>query len=157
MTNFKMTVRADCALSACPPPPSAKKALTHWLRDGGWPLNMRSLPTPLLTASENKQTSLSTNLGSLLALGQWAAGGPHFWLQFWHPMWGCCVLAVFGFSRFPGVKSGHGNILSADDTYRMNVWKAFVWLIGKVLYEVEFSNLTTTRPELHITVRSEWM
>ena len=64
------------------PTPSLWQKSSYPLIDGvgSCPLNMSSPPTPLLTASENKQTSLSTNLGSLLALEQRATGGPHFWL-----------------------------------------------------------------------------
>ena len=34
MTNFKMTVRADCAVSACSTNPLSIKALAHWLSVG---------------------------------------------------------------------------------------------------------------------------
>ena len=72
MTNFKMTVRAGCAVSARSPLPP--KALAHWLSGvGGGGGGRESAfgqeckhPTPLL-ASEIKQTFVSTKLDSLLA------------------------------------------------------------------------------------------
>ena len=82
MTNVKMTVRADCAVSACSPLPASIKALAHWLSVGGVGLWTGLCPSPArLPASEIKQTSLPTNLASLLAL-EWRAARPHFRLQF---------------------------------------------------------------------------
>ena len=46
MTNFKMTIRADCAVSACSPLSPSIKALAHWLSvEGSRPLD-KSLPFP---------------------------------------------------------------------------------------------------------------
>lgn len=64
MINFKITVGADCAVSRCSPlPPPIKGSGT--LIDSGvsWSLDrgMPSPPTPLLRASEIKQTFHSTN------------------------------------------------------------------------------------------------
>ena len=65
MTNFKMTVRADSAVSACSSLPLSVKALASWL-SLGWeasrPLDRR-LPSqhhPCLLAYKIKQTFLST-------------------------------------------------------------------------------------------------
>ena len=61
-------------------------------------------PTPphpaRLPASEMKQTFLSTNLASLLALARQAAG-PTFADSFWLPTRGCCTLAISGFWGLP--------------------------------------------------------
>ena len=82
MTNFKATVRADCAVSVCSPLPLPLKALAHWLSGvGGVELWTGVCPQPSqLPASKIKQTFLSTNLISLLAFG-WQAAGPYFRLQ----------------------------------------------------------------------------
>ena len=57
ITNFRMTVRADCTLSACSPLPLSKKALAHWLSlgwgGGGRPLD-RHLPPPLVASIQNQ-------------------------------------------------------------------------------------------------------
>ena len=55
MTNFKMTVRADCVVSACSPLPLATKALAPWLSrvGGSWPLD-RSPPSPQVASVQNK-------------------------------------------------------------------------------------------------------
>ena len=69
MTSFKMTVRADCAVSAWSPLSLHVRALASWLLRG-W------------GESTFGQTVcfLSTNLASLLAIRRWAAG-PYFRLQ----------------------------------------------------------------------------
>ena len=70
MTVFKMTVRADYAVSACSPLLSYIEALAHWLSVGwgkSWPLDKTLSASPnLLPASLRKQTFLSTNLASLM-------------------------------------------------------------------------------------------
>ena len=87
MTNFKMTVRANCTFSACSPLPWPIKAPAHWLSVGGvwsWPLDI-CLSTPYhpsgWLASKIKWTFLSTNLASLMAFDRQAAR-PHFRLQY---------------------------------------------------------------------------
>ena len=84
MTNVKMTVRADCADSECSPLPLPIKALAHWL-SVRVSMSLDRCPPPSfparLPALKIKQTFLSTDLVSLLAFEQWAAG-PHFRL-FW--------------------------------------------------------------------------
>ena len=81
MTNFKMMVRADCAVSACSLLPLFIKALAHWLSPGGWRGSASghefTLPTPQpqLPASKIKQTLLSTNLASSSAF-EWQAAKP---------------------------------------------------------------------------------
>ena len=82
MTHFKMTVRADCAASACSPLPLSIKALAPDCQWGRRPLDslLRPPPHPQLPASKIKQTFLSTNLASLLAFERQVAG-PRFWLQ----------------------------------------------------------------------------
>ena len=85
MTNFKMTVRTDCAGSSCSPFPQPTKALAHWLSElgvvGSQPLGRRSLPLlPLVAGIKIKQAFFSTNLASLMAFEQRAARS-HFWLQ----------------------------------------------------------------------------
>lgn len=81
MTNFKRTIRANCAISVGSLFPLSIKALAPdcqgWERS--WPLD-RSLPPPQLLAW-NKQTFLSTKLAPLLAF-EWWASGPHFHLYF---------------------------------------------------------------------------
>ena len=88
MTNFKMTVRADRAVSACGHFPLSTNALAPWLSVGGWEVGLwtgvRPPPPPLPVASiQNKHTFLSTNLASLLAF-EWGAARPHFLLQFFY-------------------------------------------------------------------------
>ena len=81
LTNFKMTVRAECAPSACSPLPLPIESLAHWLA-GGWGNGLWTgvhLPH-WLPASKIKQTFLSTNLVSLMAFN-WQAARPYFWLQ----------------------------------------------------------------------------
>ena len=120
LTNFKMMVKADCAVSACTPPRAPPllsiETLVPWLQGGGvglwtgvypilWP------PPFQLLASKIKQTFPSTSLGFLLAFEQRAAG-PGFhnirkyiiyyginsnkWIQKSGPGWrhGCCFLAL---------------------------------------------------------------
>ena len=67
MTDFKTTVRADCAVSVCSLP-SSIKALVHWLLIvGGDKSSFRQKSSaPCLLASKIKQTFLSTSLASLL-------------------------------------------------------------------------------------------
>ena len=99
MTNFKMTVRADCAVSACNPLPRSIKALAHWLAVGGAAFVQESAYTPRFPASKIKQAFLSTSLASLLAFEQRAAG-PTFPNRFWFPAWGW-ALAISGSWVFP--------------------------------------------------------
>ena len=60
MTNFKMTVRADWAVSARSPFSPAIKTLPHWLSVAGVGLWTGVRPSPWLLASKIKQTLLST-------------------------------------------------------------------------------------------------
>ena len=53
MTNFKMTVGADCAVSAHSSHPPPIKALAHWLSEGSQPLDT-SPPYPPVTSLWNK-------------------------------------------------------------------------------------------------------
>ena len=71
MTDFKMLVRADCALSPCGLFPLPTETLAHWLSmvgGAGGSLWMGTLP-PLLVASiqTKKKSFLSPNLASSLA------------------------------------------------------------------------------------------
>ena len=69
MTNLKVTVRADCAVSACSRLLLSIKALAPLAASaGGVGL------CPQLLASEIKQTLLSSNLAYLLASEQQAVG-----------------------------------------------------------------------------------
>jgi len=81
MTNFRMTIRADCEVSACSPLPSSWKALAYWLVGVesalGWKFPSR------LQALEIKQTLLSTNFASLALEPQ--APEPTFANRFWRP------------------------------------------------------------------------
>ena len=79
MTSFKMTVKADYAVSAYIPPIYKSSCYLIVLEGGGRPLD-RHLPTPqsLFPASKIKQTFLSTSLASLMAF-EYRAVGPHFW------------------------------------------------------------------------------
>ena len=85
VTNLKMTVRTACAVSSCSPFPQPTEALAHWLSGlgvvGSQPLDRRPLPLlPLVAGIKIKQAFFSTNLASLMAFEQRAAGS-HFWLQ----------------------------------------------------------------------------
>ena len=93
-TNLKMTVRDDCAVFSCnsppPPPPHHTHTHTHTHTDSVYNTLTPCLsgekgvslwtdvhhPPPQLSASEMKQTSVSTNLACLLTFEQRAAG-PH--------------------------------------------------------------------------------
>lgn len=77
MTYFKRTVRTDYAVCAGSPLPPPAKALAHWLMVEGVSLWTGVHPPPQLPASEIKQTFLSTNVASLLALERRTAG-PNF-------------------------------------------------------------------------------
>ena len=83
MTNFMMTVKADCAISARDPFLCLQKLLPTdcVVSRGIWPLD-RCLPYPLVAGSKIKQTFLSTNLASLLAFERWAAR-PHLLITLW--------------------------------------------------------------------------
>ena len=83
-TNLKVTVRADCVVSACNPlcllvHPwiSPLKVLPTGYRWGGVSLWHKSALLTSWRSLEIKQIFLSTNLASLLAFEQQAAG-PHF-------------------------------------------------------------------------------
>ena len=83
MTNFKRTVRANCAVSVGSLLPLSIRALAPWLsglgeREVGLWTEVCPLPSCWL---EIKQTFLSTKLASLLAFEWWAAG-PHFQFYF---------------------------------------------------------------------------
>ena len=54
MTNFKMIVRADCAVSACSPLPPSIKALAHWLSVGGVGVWTEVCPSPPVVGIQNK-------------------------------------------------------------------------------------------------------
>lgn len=75
MTNLKVTVKADCAVSAYSCLPQTLKALTHCCQceEVAFRQKCASLPTPQLLAFEIKKTCLSTNLAHSLALKQGAA------------------------------------------------------------------------------------
>ena len=81
-TSFKMTVRADGAVSAWSPPPSTYESSCPLLISWGGELafgQMSTLPLPPphtlgLPASKIKQIFFSTNLDSLLAFERPAAG-----------------------------------------------------------------------------------
>lgn len=104
MTNLKMTVREDLAVSECSPFPLSIKALAYWLAvEGGislW-IESASLPRP----PEIRQTFLSTNLASLLVF-EWRVARPHFQLhwdlgdkhcaRYWGEKeeWGRCPMLV---------------------------------------------------------------
>ena len=82
MTNFKMTVKSDYAISACSPLPQPIKALAHGLSlERSWPSD-RYPPPSQLPASRIKQIFLSINLASLLA-SEWQAARPRFWLRWY--------------------------------------------------------------------------
>ena len=83
MTTLKMTVRDDCAVSGCCPPPTLPvNSLTPCFLagvGGGWGVSLWTdvhHPPLQLLASEIKQTFLSTNLVCLLAFEWQAAGLP---------------------------------------------------------------------------------
>ena len=54
ITNFKMTVRADCAVSACSPLPPSINVLAHWLSVGGSQPLDRGPPSPSVASIHNK-------------------------------------------------------------------------------------------------------
>ena len=78
MTNFKMTVRADCVVSVYNPLLSIK-ALAPWLSLAGQGGAVSGCGQVSL-ASKIKQTFLYTKLTFLSPFDQWAFR-PHFWLQ----------------------------------------------------------------------------
>ena len=102
MTNFKMTVRGECAISACSPLPLSINALAHWLSvEGSWPLDScpPSPPQPQSLAFKIKQTSFLPTwpLNWLLSGKQ---PDPTFGYRltsdsqlFWSPLesWGCTI------------------------------------------------------------------
>jgi len=77
MTNFRMTVRGGCAVSTCGPSFYPEKLLPSGCQQGELVVELGSscLPPPL-QATKIKQTFLSTNLPSLVAFEQQAAGPP---------------------------------------------------------------------------------
>ena len=77
ITNLKVTVRADCAVSACSQPPTSvyKRSYPPVTSGGEWGVSLWTdvcPPSAHLPASEIKQTFLSTDLAYFMALGQWA-------------------------------------------------------------------------------------
>ena len=76
MTNFKMTIRDDCCFCMQPSRPhsvykSSCPTSCHWWGWGEFAFGqMSALRLAQLTASEIKQTFLSTNLACLLAFWQ---------------------------------------------------------------------------------------
>ena len=86
MTNFKMTVKAECAVLTCSTFPPSIKALVLWLSVADSQLLNMSLPFlptppyPWKLPSKIKQTSLSTNLASFLTLEDQTPES-HFWFQ----------------------------------------------------------------------------
>lgn len=77
-TNFKITVKSDCAISACSSLPQPIKALAHGLSlERSRPLD-RYPPQPVASI-RIKQTFLSIKLASLLA-SEWQAARPSFWI-----------------------------------------------------------------------------
>ena len=83
MTNLKMTVRDDCAVSACCPSPTllvnAFTPYLSWWAVGLWTVVYH--PPSQLLASEIRQTFLSTNPAYLLAFERRANGTPTY--SFW--------------------------------------------------------------------------
>lgn len=78
---IKMTVRADCAVSARNPLLQSIKALACWRGKESAFGQVSTLPIPCrLLASRIKQTPLSTNLAYLFTFQQRAVR-PHFWLE----------------------------------------------------------------------------
>lgn len=123
MTNFKMTVRADCVF--CMYPPSSAKS-SYPLIEGSWPWTWDLFQ--LLFDSPKISKLLFPPTLAFIGFRAVSTEDPTSGYSFWHPMWGCCVLAVFGFSRFPGeVITGHGNMPGADDTYRDECLKSFLF------------------------------
>ena len=80
MSNSKMTVRDDCAVSTCSPFLQPIKAHAHWLSpEERWPLD-RSPPSLLVALIQNKANFPSTSLPTLLTF-EWQAAIPYFPLQ----------------------------------------------------------------------------
>ena len=75
MTNFKMTIRADCAVSASSPLPPSIKALAHWLSVGKSAFRQESTLPHLPASLLNKADFPFHQLASLLAF-EWRAAGP---------------------------------------------------------------------------------
>ena len=83
MTDLKLAVRDDCAVSACAPTPESVYKCSHLPLVGGGGVGgglafaqmSATLPLQLLPP-EIKQTFLSTNLACLLPFEQQAAGLP---------------------------------------------------------------------------------
>ena len=79
MTNFKVTVRADCAVSECSPLSQPTKALSNPLIvSGGSHPSDRCLPSPTGCQNPNKANFPFHQPG--LLIGFWAAG-PHCGLR----------------------------------------------------------------------------
>ena len=77
MTNFKMTVKADCTVLACNPLLLSIKALSLWLLGGKGKFQPLYRHPPSLLwwlASKIKQTFFSTKMASLMAFEWWVAG-----------------------------------------------------------------------------------
>ena len=71
VTNLKMTVREDCAISACSPLLLSIKVLAPLVASGSGVSLWTDVCSPCqLLASERKQIFLSTMLAYLLALGR---------------------------------------------------------------------------------------
>ena len=80
MTDSKMTVREDCAVSACNPFPHSIYKSSHPLLVGAGSQSLDRYPPPSpsqLAASEIKQTFLSTNLACLLTFEGQAPNSTH--------------------------------------------------------------------------------
>ena len=85
MTNFRMTVRADCTVSACSPHLQPIKSHAHGLSVAGELAFGQAFPPPPLVAGvRNKFPFHFTLLASLLAF-EWQAAGPGFDYTFYVP------------------------------------------------------------------------
>ena len=137
MTNFKMTVRADCSVSACSALPLSIRALDHWSsaeRESAFGQMSTLFTLPLqLPASEIKQTFLSTNLASLTAF-EWQAPRSHLQLH-WDPS---LEFSLMTRSRFfhpfllPGTPSNISSALSHTLSVSVLCWFSLlscVWLL----------------------------
>ena len=86
MTNFKMMVRADCAIPACSPLPPAIKTLAHWLwrRRGQSVFGQTSVPHSPVASIQNKASFPFHQSGLffwLLRAEQLVLGSVTLWLS----------------------------------------------------------------------------